>query len=48
MLSVEPEPQPVPDNSDAVPVDEDEIVTPELMVRLTVPAPPNPADVAIE
>jgi hypothetical protein len=47
MLSVEPEPQPVPDNRAAVPDEDEEIVTPELMVRLTVPVPPNPADVAI-
>jgi hypothetical protein len=44
----EPEPQPVPDNRAAVPVDEDEIVTPELIVSCTLPEPPNPADVAIE
>jgi hypothetical protein len=48
ILSVEPKPHPVPDNKDAVPDEDEEIVTPELMVRLTVPVPPNPADVAIE
>jgi hypothetical protein len=46
--SVEPEPQPVPDNNAAVPVDEEPTVTPELIVATTLPVPLNPAPTAAE
>jgi hypothetical protein len=42
----EPAPQPVPDSNAAVPVDDELIVTPELIVTLTLPVPLNPAATA--